>query len=111
MKKQFNQKVRPTPDWKVGNKVWLNSKQIATTRPSPKLDHRWLGPFPIKEQISTSVYKLTLPATMRGVHPVFHVSILQKHNGDRVEGRHRPPPPPITVNGEQEWEVSEILDC
>jgi hypothetical protein len=57
------------------------------------------------------VYKLTLPATMRGVHPVFHVLILWKHNRDRFAGRHRPPLPPITVNGEKEWEVSKILDC
>jgi hypothetical protein len=76
MRKKFDQKVRPTPDWKVGDEVWLNSKQIATTQPSAKIYHRWQGPFPIKEQISTSVYKLTLPATMRGVHPVFHVLIL-----------------------------------
>jgi hypothetical protein len=34
---QFNKKVRRTPNWRVGDKVWLNSRQISTTCPCPKL--------------------------------------------------------------------------
>ncbi|WAQ88259.1 hypothetical protein PtA15_9A386 [Puccinia triticina] len=52
MKKQFDRNVRSTPEWNVGDYVWLNSKNISTTRPSPKLGHRWLGPFPICAKIS-----------------------------------------------------------
>ncbi|KNE90988.1 hypothetical protein PSTG_15591 [Puccinia striiformis f. sp. tritici PST-78] len=47
---------------------------------------------------------------MRGVHPVFHVSVLRKHTPDQIEGRRTTPPDSITTEeGEEEWEVEEIL--
>jgi hypothetical protein len=70
-----------------------------------------MGPYPIACQISTSAYKLTLPASLRGVHPVFHVSVLQKNNPDSIAQRQHPKPTPIEINREEEWEVAEILDC
>jgi hypothetical protein len=111
MKTQFDWKVRTTPRWEVGDEVWLNSRQIATTRPSPKLEHRWLGPFPIIGKVSNSTYRLTLPDSMQKVHPVFHVSVLCKNTPDSIEGQYHPPPDPIEVEGQEEWEVDNILDC
>lgn len=111
MKTQFNKQVRDTPNWKVGDHVWLNGRNISTTRPSPKLDYRWLGPFPIKQKISNSAYKLTLPLSMKNVHPVFHVSILRKHNQDLIQQRRHAQPPAIIIDNEEEWEVEQILDC
>ncbi|KAI7934413.1 hypothetical protein MJO28_017046 [Puccinia striiformis f. sp. tritici] len=111
MSTQFNKGVRETPKWKEGDEVWLNSRNISTTRPTAKFDYRWLGPFAIQSQISPSVYKLTLPLSMRGVHPVFHVSMLRKHTADTIEGRQRTEMPPLIVGDEEEWEVEEILDC
>jgi hypothetical protein len=110
MKIQFNKHVRPTPNWRVGNKVWLNSQNIPTTRPSPKLGHKWLGPFPIAAKISSSAFKLTLPSSMTRIHPVFHVSILRKHTGDSIVGRSQTRPEPIQVDGDTEWEIEGILD-
>jgi hypothetical protein len=61
MKAQFDKGMKDTPNWNIGKEVWLNSRNISTTRPSPKLDHRWLGPFQIFKKIPQSAYKLTLP--------------------------------------------------
>jgi hypothetical protein len=105
MKRQFDKSVRPTPDWQIGDKIWLSSKNISTTRPSPKLEHRWLGPFPVSAKISHSTYKLTLPDLVKGVHPVFHVLVLRKHQPDTIADRRTPMPDPVVVEGE------EILDC
>ena len=110
MKSQFNSGVRKTPEWNSGDEVWLDGRNISTTRPSPKLEHRWLGPFPIASRISNSAYKLTLPLSMQGVHPVFQVSVLRKHKPDKVAHRQRRTPEPVTVNGGDEWEVNRILD-
>ena len=110
MKNQFNKHVRSNPDWKVGDEVWLNSRNISTTRPCPKLDDRWLGPFPISKIISHSAYELTLPISLRGVHPVFHVSLLRKRQPDLIEGRQTQTPKPITIDNKDEWEVEEVLD-
>jgi hypothetical protein len=111
MKAQFNKHVEKTPDWNVGDQVWLNGKNISMSRPSPKLDHRWLGPFDIISRVSTSTYKLKLPPSMKGIHPVFHVSLLRKHLTDTIQERKQIEPPPIIINGEEEYEVAEILDC
>ncbi|OAV84942.1 hypothetical protein PTTG_30931, partial [Puccinia triticina 1-1 BBBD Race 1] len=111
MKRQFDRGVRDTPQWNVGDAVWLSSKNISTTRPSPKMDHKWLGPFNISRKISPSVYKLTLPLSMKGVHPVFHISVLRKHAPDTIIGRRQREPEPVEVEGQEEWAVAEILDC
>jgi hypothetical protein len=91
--------------------VWLNGRKIATTRPSPKLENRWLGPFNIISQASLLTYRLTLPDSMRGVHPVFHVSVLHRHKPDTITDCISEEPGPIVIQGEEEWEVDEVLDC
>lgn len=48
---------------------------------------------------------------MKGVHPIFHVSILRKHETDSISNRSHPTPPPIEIEGQEEWEVESILDC
>jgi len=48
---------------------------------------------------------------MRQLHPVFNVVKLSTAPEDPILGRKlQAPPPPIIVDGEEEWEVEEILD-
>jgi hypothetical protein len=89
--------------------VWLQRRNIKSLRPSPKLDHQRLGPFPIHSQVSTHAYKLTLPPSM-SIHPVFHVSLLTPYFPNSLPNRVTPPPPPIQVASHPEFEVSAILD-
>ena len=44
---------------------------------------------------------------MHTMHPVFHVSRLAEY---RTDGWCQPPPPPIELEGELEYEVEKILD-
>src|SRR6266481_1310406 len=53
---------------------------------------------------------LRLPDSLRVVHPVFHVSMLEPAFPNPIPDRVQPPPPPILVNDEPEFEISEILD-
>ena len=47
---------------------------------------------------------------MKSVHPVFYVSQLELALENPFPSRQQPPPPPVEINGEPEYEISEILD-
>ena len=47
---------------------------------------------------------------MKSVHPVFHVSQLEPSIPNSIPNHVQPPPPLIEVDGEPEYEISNILD-
>jgi hypothetical protein len=104
---------RPSPAYKVGDIVWLNSRNLRTTRPSKKLDHKNLGPFRVSEKVNSRAYRLDLPTSMR-IHNVFHVSLLHPAVDDPFPGQKEIPPPPEVIErdeiSEEEYEVEAIQD-
>ena len=46
----------PIPPFKVRDTVWLDLRNIRTTRPLKELDHHFLGPFPIMEKVSSHAF-------------------------------------------------------
>jgi hypothetical protein len=52
MARYYNQRRLPTPTYKPGDRVYLDTSDISTTRPSWKLSHRRLGPYPVERQVS-----------------------------------------------------------
>ena len=80
-------------------------------RPSLKLVHKFLGPYLIEWKLGLLNYKIKLPIGMKFLHPVFHVVKLWLALLDPIIGRPLyPPPGPVVVNGEPEYEVEKILD-
>ncbi|MBW0543187.1 hypothetical protein O181_082902, partial [Austropuccinia psidii MF-1] len=71
-----------TPDFQPGDKVWLDSKNINTTRPTKNLSERWLG----RDQLE-SLRRLE----------VSHTTSSCLNNG-------------ISVEEQEEWEVAQVLD-
>ena len=100
----------PAPPLKVGDKVFVKARFFKTTRPSKKLSEKNLGPYEIIGKPGSHSFTLRLPAQFRAVHPVFHVSQLEPATPNPFPNRTQPPPPPIEIDGEPEYEVSEILD-
>ena len=47
---------------------------------------------------------------MRAVHPVFHVSMLEPATPNSIPNRIQSPLPPVEIDGEPKYEISEILD-
>jgi hypothetical protein len=92
-----------------GERVWLSSKDIALTTSSRKLAPRQLGPYKIIERTGELTYKLALPTSMKQ-HPVFHVDRLSPWTGNDIGGQEPPPPQPIEVDNELEYEVEAVLD-
>ena len=105
---QSNRHRTPARRFRLGQLVWLDSRNIKTLRPRKKLDWKNLGPFPVKRVVSSHAYELELPASMR-IHPVFNVSLLRPAATDPAPGQHLPPPPPVEVEGLEEWEVEEVV--
>ena len=44
------------------------------------------------------------------IHPVFHVDLLRPHPQNKIPGRIPAQPPPIEIDGEEEFEVETVLD-
>jgi len=80
----YNQKQTPALDFKAGDMVFLDASDIQTTRPSWKLSHWRLGPFPIDSQVGNGVY--CLPLSMGRLHPVFNAVKLSLAPLDPIPG-------------------------
>jgi hypothetical protein len=48
---------------------------------------------------------------MSKIHNNFHIDLLSPLVPDEIPGRTQPPPPPIVVDGDEEYEVGEILEA
>ena len=108
--KHANRHRGTAPQYREGDLVWLDTQNLFTKRPCRKLENRCAGPYPVKRIVSTHAIELTLPEDIR-VHPVFHVNLLEPAATDPPHAGHiQPPPPPIEVDGEAEWEVTAIVD-
>jgi hypothetical protein len=94
--------------FQVNQKVWLDSRNLHVKAPSKKLAPRRYGPFAIVEKISPVAYRIKLPHQMK-IHDVFHVDLLAPFNQTENYGEAFPQPPPDLIEGEEEYEVEEII--
>jgi hypothetical protein len=98
--------------YKQGDHVMLSTEHLNKGGRAPKLSSKFTGPFRIVKVLSDVAYELELPSSMR-IHPVFHVSKLKAFKSDdgcfpdRVQ---QVRPPPEVIDGEEEYEISEIID-
>jgi hypothetical protein len=91
-----------------GNKVWLNAHNLRTRNPSRKLSPKRYGPFEILKQVSPVTYRIKLPPSMK-IHNVFHIDLLIPYNETEAYGETFSQPPPELIDGEEEFEVEEII--
>ena len=90
--------------------MFLDASDIKTTRPSQKLAHQFLGPYPVLAKVRRHTYKLGLPPSMSRLHPVFNVVKLLPAPDDPIPGRQADPLPPDLIDGEEHFELEAILD-
>ncbi|PRP74940.1 retrotransposable element protein [Planoprotostelium fungivorum] len=111
MKRFADRHRSAAPIYQPGDKVLLSTKNFGTSRPKPKWADKWIGPYRILKEAhpGSSSYVLSLPPSIK-IYPVFHTSLLTPYVENTLVGRKRPAPPPVVIDGEQEYEVEAILD-
>src|SRR6266481_197758 len=60
--------------------------------------------------VSSHAARLGLPLTLQRIHPVFHVSLLQPTSDSSILNCIEDPPPPLELDGSNEYEVQRVLD-
>ncbi|KXN82003.1 Chromo domain protein LHP1 [Leucoagaricus sp. SymC.cos] len=97
------------PTFEIGQKVWLNNKNLPLYRKYRKLMPKREGPFEIIDKKSPVVFKLRLPPQWK-IHDTFHASLLVPHTENFLYGQHHERPPPELEEGEETYEVEAIVN-
>ena len=69
---------------------------------------KWEGPFEIEEVLGPVTYQLKLLETWK-IYKVFHATLLCPYRENEVYGENYPQPLPDVENGEEVYEVQQIL--
>ena len=106
-----NKKRTPAPAYQIGDFVWLDTRNLNTKRPAKKLDWKNASPYKVEKVVSSYAYRLKLPDTVK-IHPVFHTSVLRPAAplSDALPEQIQNPPPPVKVDGEDEYFIKKIDD-
>ena len=109
--KTINQKAgeTPSPQFCVGDQVWLKGTHLKLPHQSTKLAPKRYGPFTIMKQVNPVTYQLTLLTTWQ-IHPVFHPSLLSPYTETDAHGPNYSRPPPDLIGGEEFYKVEQIQD-
>ena len=114
MKRYYDAKRQEAPELQIGDRVYLDAKNLPTTQPARKFAAKRHGPFEVAEKISPLNYRVRLPEHWKKVHDVFHVTVLRKAVEDPIPGRIQPPVPAPPVAQpqfhEELYAIEEILD-
>ena len=98
----------PSYRFRPGDKVWLHLGNIKTTRPSKKFD--WIhAKYEVIEPIGSHAYRLNTP---KGIHNVFHISLLRPVSNDPLPSQFKTDVQPPAIAGENnhdEWYVEKIM--
>ena len=106
--KKWTKGKTPEQRYKTGDQVWLEGHNLQIDRPSTKLALKRHGPFRIGKVLSPITYQLELPPQWK-IHNIFHVDLLTLYHETELHGPNFMKPPPDLIDGEEEYEVKEIL--
>ena len=108
--KKWSQRKTLDRTFKIGDRVWLEGQNLHLDQPSIKLSPKRHGPFKVKKVLSPITYQLDLPIQWK-IHDVFHIDLLTPYQETDFHGPNFAQPPPDLIDGEEEYEVEQVLDA
>ncbi|CAI7881664.1 unnamed protein product [Closterium sp. NIES-53] len=108
--KQYADRQRRDHSVAVGDQVLLDTRNLNLSHLPSKLRPRFCGPFLVEAQVTPVTFRLRLPDTWK-LHNAFHVQLLKpyKDPNQQFQGWQLPPPPPVLIQDEPEYEVERVL--
>jgi len=106
MKHFADQTCAHAPEYKVGDQVWLSTKNLNINQPSRKSTEREIGPCMITHVVSPNAVVLKLPPSFKIDAPI-NVSQLCPYKPPTIPGQQIMPQSPVEV---EEYIVEDILD-
>ncbi|CAI7758017.1 unnamed protein product [Closterium sp. NIES-53] len=105
--KQYAHRQRRDHSVAFGDQVLLDTRNLNLSHLPSKLRPRFCGPFLVEAQVTPVTFRLRLPDTWK-LHNAFHVQLLKpyKDPNQQFQGRQLPPPPPVLIQDEPEYEWS-----
>ena len=111
MKKFADRKQGKEKEYRVEDLVLLSTKDLKWQmkgRRSEKLTKHFVGPYKVKEIVSSNTIELELPKSIK-IHLVVNVSRIRLYK-PQVEEQKKILPKPVIIEGEEEFEVKKILN-
>ena len=94
--------------FQIGDKVWLESRNLKLRYKSWKLALKQEGPFKIQKVLGPLTYQLELLKQWK-IHPVFYATLLSPYKENDIYGNNFTHPSPDLIDGQEEYEVEAIL--
>jgi len=111
MKKFVDKKREKGEEYRVGDLVLLSMKDLKWQmkgRRLEKLTERFMGPYKVKEIVSSNAIELELPKSIK-IYPVVNVSRVWLYK-PQTERQKKIPLKPVIIEKEEEFEVEKILN-
>ena len=105
-KKQTFSHFKP---WKVGDKVWLKTRNLKLQVPSRKLSAKQIGLFKITQVVSTVAFWLKLPKQWK-IHDMSLASLLSSYRKTPEHGPNFPQSPLELIKTEEEYETDKTIN-
>ncbi|KAG9226459.1 hypothetical protein CCMSSC00406_0003338 [Pleurotus cornucopiae] len=92
MKKYADRRVGDVPNYQVGDKAFIFTDNLNTTRPSQKLEQKKIGPYEVVGVPTKNAVTLKIPKSLQ-IHPTISTHRTEKANQPTIPGQQVSPPP------------------
>jgi hypothetical protein len=102
--KKYYNTHRKEISFAIGDKIFINVKNLRVRKLYKKLTDRYVGPFKVSKFIGPNTYELELSEIYKKLYRTFSVSLLKSYS--RKEGEE--PPKPVDLDKEDRFQVESI---